>query len=279
MAQELSAPLQSYGWYGGGSEERVIYWLCTGLLGSFLVVSVLLVSGVEAPYGRYNTGDVSRGAIMRVLTSWNINAKVAWILQECPTLFAAYLCWMAGDVRCTSSKGNQLVTLCFVVHYVNRSIIYPLQMKGSKPTPFLVMLMAMLFCILNGYLQCRSLTRYLIVPMNLTTGTGLLVWLVGLCINCQADAILRNLRKPGETGYKIPHGGMFQYVSGANFLGEIIEWLGFAVAMGGALPGVTFAVCTACNIGPRALTHHKWYLQKFSDEYPKDRRALIPFVL
>jgi len=67
-------------------------------------------------------------------------------------------------------------------------------------------------------------------------------------------------------------------VSGANFFGEIVEWLGFAIAMGLALPGVTFAFCTACNIGPRAVAHHKWYLEKFNDEYPKTRKALIPFI-
>jgi len=67
-------------------------------------------------------------------------------------------------------------------------------------------------------------------------------------------------------------------LSGANFFGEIVEWLGFAIAMGLALPGVTFAFCTACNIGPRAVAHHKWYLEKFNDEYPKTRKALIPFI-
>jgi 3-oxo-5-alpha-steroid 4-dehydrogenase 1 len=46
----------------------------------------------------------------------------------------------------------------------------------------------------------------------------------------QSDAILRNLRKPGETDYKIPKGGAFKFVSGANFLGEILEWTGFAIA-------------------------------------------------
>ena len=91
-----------------------------------------------------------------------------------------------------------------------------------------------------------------------------------------ADDRLRNLRKPGETGYKIPYGGLFEYVSGANFCGEIIEWTGFAIA-GWSIPSVTFAIFTFLNTAPRGAAHHKWYLSKF-DDYPKNRKAVIPFI-
>ena len=93
----------------------------------------------------------------------------------------------------------------------------------------------------------------------------------------QSDSILINLRKPGETGYKIPQGGMFSHVSCPNHMGEIIEWTGFGIMMW-ALPGVSFAIWTAANLIPRALEHHKWYYEKFKD-YPKDRKAIIPRLL
>merc|ERR550517_1335207 len=51
----------------------------------------------------------------------------------------------------------------------------------------------------------------------------------GMFINIQSDTILKNLRRDGETGYKIPYGGMFRFVSSPNYLGEIIEWIGFAM--------------------------------------------------
>lgn len=281
MAPGLTAPLDSFRWYEGGAEEKAIFWLCVALNVQFAIALLVLLSGVEAPYGRYNQGGekTERGAVMRILAACDLNAKLAWILQECPTLFAAAICWATGSPESKSSPGNLLVLLCFVLHYINRSIIYPLRMKGSKPTPFLIMLMALIFCAMNGYLQCRSLTRFLIIPADSPTlYIGVLVWGLGLYINYDADHILRNLRKPGETGYKIPRGGMFEYVSGANFFGEILEWIGFAIAMGGALPGASFAWCTVCNIGPRAIAHHQWYLQKFKDEYPANRKALIPFI-
>lgn len=40
----------------------------------------------------------------------------------------------------------------------------------------------------------------------------------------------------------------------------------------------SLAAATCLLAGPRALAHHQWYLQKL-DGYPRDRKALIPFLL
>lgn len=69
---------------------------------------------------------------------------------------------------------------------------------------------------------------------------------------------------------------MFEYVSGANFFGEIVEWSGFALAAWSIVP-LAFAFFTFSNTGPRGHQHHQWYLKKFND-YPKHRKGVIPFV-
>jgi 3-oxo-5-alpha-steroid 4-dehydrogenase 1 len=76
------------------------------------------------------------------------------------------------------------------------------------------------------------------------------------------------------TGYKIPHGGMFKYVSAANYFGEVLEWAGWALALR-SLPSAAFAFFTFCNLAPRADAHHKWYKAKFED-YPANRKAIVP---
>lgn len=53
-----------------------------------------------------------------------------------------------------------------------------------------------------------------------------------------------------------PTGGMFEYVSGANFLGEITEWVGFALA-GCSIHSVAFALFTTVVLASRAVAHHK----------------------
>jgi 3-oxo-5-alpha-steroid 4-dehydrogenase 1 len=106
---------------------------------------------------------------------------------------------------------------------------------------------------------------------------GLLIFLTGASINIWADNRLIALRTSGSRDYAIPRGGLFAYVSCPNHLGEIIEWIGFAVLCWN-LPATAFAIWTATNLGARAWSHHGWYREKFMD-YPINRRAIIPYIL
>lgn len=51
-------------------------------------------------------------------------------------------------------------------------------------------------------------------------------------------------------------GGMFEYVTGANYFGEILEWFGFAVASC-TLQSAAFAFSTLLILGRRAEQHHE----------------------
>jgi hypothetical protein len=66
-------------------------------------------------------------------------------------------------------------------------------------------------------------------------------------------------------------------VSCPNYLGEIIEWSGWALATW-SLAGAAFALYTIANLAPRAVAYHRWYRESFND-YPPARRALLPFIL
>ena len=41
------------------------------------------------------------------------------------------------------------------MHYAWRSFAYPLLSRGGKPTPVLIWLLAVAFCMYNGLLQVR----------------------------------------------------------------------------------------------------------------------------
>ena len=168
----------------------------------------------------------------------------------------------------------------FIGHYLQRTFIYPCLINTPKPTSLSICSSAFAFCTWNGSLQGIWLTQLRLYPDEYIYGmsfiAGTVIFLTGMLLNIQSDSILRNLRKGGEKGYKIPHGGLYNYVSCGNFLGEEIEWIGWAI-LTQSVCGVAFAVNTFLNLAPRASQHHQWYVEKFED-YPKNRKRLIPFV-
>ncbi|KAL8603212.1 hypothetical protein ACOMHN_025227 [Nucella lapillus] len=234
--------------------------------GLFTCVSLQFVS---APYGRYSRSG----------WGFEIPGRFAWLVQELPALVVPLLLLVFSDCPQSGQWRNQVVLGLFLIHYFQRTFVFSLLIRGGRPTPVVTFLMALSFCVFNGYLQGAYILRRadLSSLSDLQFYAGVLIFLSGMLINLHSDHILRNLRKEGEKGYTIPYGGMFEFVSGANFFGECLEWSGFAI-MCGTFPAIAFAVFTVGNIGPRACQHHKWYQEKFED-YPKTRKALIPFIL
>ncbi|XP_007434963.1 3-oxo-5-alpha-steroid 4-dehydrogenase 1 [Python bivittatus] len=254
----------------GPQEERLLKLMSYGIVVFLIVAVALVLHRAAAPYGRYYSASRGRP----------VPATLAWMVQEAPSfLFPLLLVLCSGGAR-LSFWPNRILLGLFLVHYFYRSFIFPFLIRGGKPTPFPTFVLAFVFCLYNGYLQGRSLSNYAEFSSNWLTEPhfilGIAGWLGGLLINVHSDHILRNLRKPGETGYKIPRGGMFEYITGANYFGEIVEWCGFALACR-TLESKAFAINTLLVLGSRAYTHHQWYLNKFED-YPRSRKIVIPFV-
>jgi steroid 5-alpha-reductase/3-oxo-5-alpha-steroid 4-dehydrogenase 1 len=141
--------------------------------------------------------------------------------------------------------------------------------------------MAFAYNLVNGYLNGHYLFSLSggypdswLLSVRFLVGAGLFA--VGYLVNRQADATLRSLRSPGESGYQIPRGGLYRWVSCPNYLGEIVEWIGWAIATW-SLPGTAFALWTVVNLAPRARSHHQWYQERFPD-YPDARKALVPGI-
>ena len=107
---------------------------------------------------------------------------------------------------------------------------------------------------------------------------GVAVFLFGMGVNWHSDHIVRNLRKPGDTNHYLPKGGMFNYVTSANYFGEFVEWCGFAI-MTWSWAGTLFAVWTFANLAPRANTINKRYKAWFPEEMKgKNLKRIIPFI-
>ena len=146
---------------------------------------------------------------------------------------------------------------------------------------FVVVAMGALFNVMNAYLN----GRYLFILSNGYPLTwladprfvlGLGLFLLGMVVNRRADRRLLNLRRERRATYQIPEGGLYRWISCPNYFGEIVEWVGWAIATW-SFSGLAFAAWTAANLAPRARANHRWYLETMPD-YPPERKALLPGV-
>jgi 3-oxo-5-alpha-steroid 4-dehydrogenase 1 len=243
----------------------VICWISLACL----IFPILLF--VTAPYGRHST------------KKWGatISNRVGWILMEITALLI-FLYFIATG-KSDKNIVVWIIVSLFTLHYINRSLIYPLRIKTqAKRMPLLIVIMAIVFNTVNGYIngyyigtvQHQYSNAWLTDPRFIA---GILLFFTGMIINISADEKLIHLRKGKTDGYQIPYGGLFNIISCPNFFGEIIEWLGFAI-MCWSLPAISFLAWTICNLVPRALDHHRWYKKQFAD-YPANRKAVIPYLL
>lgn len=249
--------------------ELEIHRIATWVEMALALLTALSVFIISAPYGRH----------MRDGWGPSVPSRAGWIIMEFPTVLVFGGIYLFGDHR--FELVPVLLLTIWQFHYIRRTFIYPFLLRGQegKTMPLSIALTAVVFNTLNAYINARWISHFgdysdwLAKPWF---WIGTAVFLTGWGINTWADRVLRELREPGETGYKIPRGGLYEYVTCPNYLGEIIEWFGWAIATL-SLPGLAFALYTASNIGPRAKTNHDWYLEKFPD-YPAKRKRLIPFV-
>jgi len=250
--------------------ESSIYQLLLWLMLGLGVLTFIALQWVTAPYGRHGR------------SGWGpkIPSRVAWIVMESPAVLFFFAIYMLGQHRAALVPGVLLGM--WMLHYVQRTFIFPFRIRSKgKEMALSIALMAFVFNLLNAYLNARWLSHFGEYDSNWLSDPrflcGAALLLVGWLINIHSDTILVRLRAPGETGYKVPHGGLYRWISCPNYFGEMLEWIGWALATW-STAGLAFALYTAANLVPRAVAHHRWYHDRF-DTYPEDRRAVIPYLL
>ena len=247
-------------------------WFLWAMVALAVVVFVAL-QRVDAGYG------------MLLTKGWGptVPNRLGWVLMESPVFILMTVLWALSD------RTWEITPLVFFVvfqaHYFQRAFVFPLLIRGNSRMPLSIMAMGVLFNTLNGLMQGGWI--FYLSPegmygsdwlLTFPFWIGLVLFVVGMAVNIQSDKIIRNLRKPGDTGHYIPQGGMFRYVTSANYFGEVIEWTGFAV-MTWSAAGAVFALWTFANLAPRASALRRAYGERFGDEFTElNRKRILPFI-
>ena len=212
-----------------------------------------------------------------------IDNRLGWVIMESPVFFAMCLLWWCSDRRADTVP--LIFFILFQLHYFQRSFIFPLLIKGKSKMPLAIILSGITFALLIAFMHGGCF--FYVSPAETYTPdwlyspqfiAGIIIFFSGIAINLNSDNIIRHLRRPGDTKHYIPRGGMFRYVSSANYFGEFLEWVGFAVLTWSAA-GAVFAIWTFANLAPRAARIHRRYSQEFGEQFDRlHLKRIIPFI-
>ena len=228
---------------------------------------------INAPYGRH------------LRDGWGINipARLGWIAMESPTIIVMNLYFYDYYFfQGRSDLVGALFYLIWISHYFHRTLVWPFRAQiNKKKMPASIALFAIFFNTINTGINAESIFKihspypvYWIVSPQFIC--GVLLFAIGMYINISSDNILIKIRRKGTDEYIIPNDGLYNWVSSPNYFGEILEWIGWAIATW-SLAGFSFAIWVVANLVPRAKSNHQWYLENFED-YPKKRKRLIPGI-
>lgn len=217
-----------------------------------------------------------------------IDPRLGWFLMELPaTISFNYFFWTSAN--CFEPM-RLFMGLVFIKHYLNRGFYFPLTIKLSaanekKSFSISVVLAGIVFTSIHGYLNAKWLGEicpwldgnWLTNPLFLI---GYPLYEVSFWATVYHEELIRKLRDSKTSGggkYKIPRGGLFEYVTNATYFTELTGWFAWTLCTWSPAGSVVFVV-SFLNLVPRAFKQQTWYLNKF-EEYPSERKVIIPFVI
>ena len=233
----------------------------------------------NAPYGKFFSN------------SWGmkVNGSLGWLAQEIPSPIALWLGITRGSHvfrEFASSKATSdmhyvhILALLWSAHYANRAVVYPLT-RALGDTAVVTVASAVAFNVVNGLLVGAEMAHVTRMPSHARVAIGASTMLAGAMINITSEAQLRRRRlsraipaKERRGTYVMPKGGLFDHLVMPHYLGEFIEWCGFAT-LANTKSAWAFAFWTAANLYPRALANKHWYANTFPN-YPRTISSMFP---
>ena len=202
-----------------------------------------------------------------------MNQRWAHFLSDFPTgvlaFLLVFLAWGLASSYGSPGPLNWLFLSLWLAHYIHRGLITPLTSNySSRTTPLGIPLAGLFPNAVFAYVNAAWIATAA-YPSGWEAHPAFIIGIVFFCtgfvLNRAADLQLRALRgAPGDAAYRVPQGALFRYTAAPNYLGELIEWVGWAL-MTWSPPGVVWAAFGASTFFPRSKSHRAFY-RRMADE-------------
>ncbi|SCV67997.1 BQ2448_118 [Microbotryum intermedium] len=261
LARGLRGDFGVVGLYGAVQRLFITFGLTAGPA-SFIV---------DAPFGRWSDHSFM-----------SVDGNIGWMLMELVSLLSFMVAMTLSPASSISQipknltldlparvvsalaslpKARAVLSVLFLVHYLNRAVISTLRNPGRARMNIAVPLSAMFFNLANGGTMGLWMAGGEASKGGNATGTwglannswarigfatGVSLWVLGFVGNIVCDEMLYELKKkkmknggltleqkkkmsPRER-YSIPRGFLYEYISHPSYFTEWIEWIGFTVS-------------------------------------------------
>ncbi|CAL0321205.1 unnamed protein product [Lupinus luteus] len=204
-----------------------------------------------------------------------ISSKSGMLLLYTPAFLAAaasFWVFPHEGIRSTFLQG------AVTIHFFKRvfEVLFVHKYSGAMLLDSALPISLSYFLSSATMIYAQHLTQGLPQPRIDLLYPGVALFLVGIVGNFYHHYLLSNLRGKGEKEYKIPKGGLFEFVICPHYLFEIIGFVGVSFISQTLYP-ISFTIGTTFYLMGRSYATRRWYLSKFED-FPKNVKALIPFV-
>ncbi|XP_060184435.1 uncharacterized protein LOC132614094 [Lycium barbarum] len=204
-----------------------------------------------------------------------IESKKGMLLLYSPAFLAgvaSFAIFPDGDLRFA------LVCSALTIHFFKRvfEVLFVHKYSGSMDVEATITISLSYFLSTVTMIYSQHLTQGLPEPsIDLKYG-GFIIFLVGIIGNLYHHYLLSKLRTKGDKEYKIPQGGLFNFAICPHYLFEILIFVGISCTSQ-TLYAISFTLGTTFYLMGRSIATRRWYKSKF-DDFPKDIKALIPYI-
>ncbi|GMI80513.1 hypothetical protein like AT5G16010 [Hibiscus trionum] len=235
---------------------------------SLAILGFLELSGIHLKYSKFFNASSSS-------ISSKVPSRVGMFLLYTPAFLvgvASFWLFPDGDLRFLLLKS------AITIHFFKRifEVVFIHKYSGEMALDTFIIISVSYIFLSSSLIYTHILNQERPEPSIDLMYPGVVLFLIGISGNFYHHYLLSKLRTKGGKDYKIPKGGLFELVICPHYLFEILGFLGISLI---SQTLYSFSVTLGCAVylGCRSYDTRRWYISKF-DDFPKEIRAIIPFV-